>query len=290
MENMPKLGIESRKPVVELTPEEQELLDVLHGVNFNDEADLSRFKETLEQKTGEEVAIEDSHTYTRTSLQLFKVLLHLEIERSYDKMTDLLNFAGLSTRVEKIIKEAKENNTPLAAVSIDLNGLKGINDHFGHLAGDRAIKITAYIIDRAITRRQMSHTIASRNGGDEFYLWAFGEDVTQIEDLCATISEHMRTIQFAQPLTGNESVSVEVESILEEPVSDTDIQIADRPIVLRAPSIGIEYWKPGESDFPPEELAHRADTRQMEAKNAFYRDNPHLKRRGDDSTPTHDPT
>ena len=51
---------------------------------------------------------------------------------------------------------------------IDMDGLKHINDVYGHSEGDFAIKMTAHII----TECCKSGEIAGRAGGDEFYIYA----------------------------------------------------------------------------------------------------------------------
>jgi diguanylate cyclase (GGDEF)-like protein len=51
---------------------------------------------------------------------------------------------------------------------IDMDGLKHINDVYGHYEGDRAIKAAANIITKCCD----SGEIAGRAGGDEFYIYA----------------------------------------------------------------------------------------------------------------------
>ncbi|MBQ5332495.1 MAG: GGDEF domain-containing protein [Oscillospiraceae bacterium] len=81
--------------------------------------------------------------------------------------TGLYNRRGFYSEMEKQLAEAlndKENTYSLAIISIDLDGLKTINDSYGHAEGDIAIKAIA---DALITVGG-EHDICSRFGGDEF--------------------------------------------------------------------------------------------------------------------------
>ena len=79
----------------------------------------------------------------------------------HDQLTDLYNRHYLD-RMQKEIN--KRTNYPLAIISLDLNDLKKINDHFGHYAGDMALKKTANAIKKHVNQRGYSFRI----GGDEF--------------------------------------------------------------------------------------------------------------------------
>ena len=77
-----------------------------------------------------------------------------------DSLTGLLNrhafYADLATSPEDLS----------AVVSIDMNGLKPINDNEGHAAGDEALSALARCFQRALKRRQFAYRV----GGDEFVI------------------------------------------------------------------------------------------------------------------------
>lgn len=85
----------------------------------------------------------------------------IEYVSYHDQLTDLYNRHYLD-RMQKEIN--KRTNYPLAIISLDLNDLKKINDHFGHYAGDMALKKTANAIKKHVNQRGYSFRI----GGDEF--------------------------------------------------------------------------------------------------------------------------
>lgn len=81
-----------------------------------------------------------------------------------DSLTGLANARRLFDRLELELARSRRYREPLALLLIDLDGLKCVNDQFGHAAGDEAIRSLANVI-----RSQLRDTdVAGRWGGDEF--------------------------------------------------------------------------------------------------------------------------
>lgn len=85
---------------------------------------------------------------------------------STDEMSGMLNRRTGFILFEKAFEVVKRHKNCLSVCFIDLDGLKHVNDTFGHLEGDRFIKITA----RAILKNIRTEDIAFRYGGDEFII------------------------------------------------------------------------------------------------------------------------
>ena len=81
-----------------------------------------------------------------------------------DQLTKLLNRKGFYRRVEEVMNDALSEEKTLCAISIDMNGLKGINDTYGHTEGDYALSNIGDII--LSTRPERG--VCARFGGDEF--------------------------------------------------------------------------------------------------------------------------
>ncbi|MBQ7277890.1 MAG: GGDEF domain-containing protein [Clostridia bacterium] len=90
-----------------------------------------------------------------------------------DPLTGLLNRHSF----DAVIAERKKSITGI--VSIDMNGLKEINDKKGHGAGDEALKTVALCIARATKTRQFAYRI----GGDEFLIICRHSSLNEINRL-----------------------------------------------------------------------------------------------------------
>ncbi len=82
-----------------------------------------------------------------------------------DSMTNLLNRRGFYQLAPKIYENCASENKEFMVLSIDLDGLKGINDVYGHNEGDNAIIITARSLSQT---SDDSDIILARFGGDEY--------------------------------------------------------------------------------------------------------------------------
>lgn len=81
-----------------------------------------------------------------------------------DPLTGLYNRRSGEQRLAEEINRASRYIRPLTLLLLDLDGLKQINDQFGHAAGDAALRSSAERLQRAIRGSDQ----AVRLGGDEF--------------------------------------------------------------------------------------------------------------------------
>ncbi len=100
-----------------------------------------------------------------------------------DSLTGLFNRA----KCQQIFGFLDKSTADFAIVSIDLNGLKTVNDHYGHAVGDNLIKAFASVLKQAFA----GLGTAIRMGGDEFLAIVRNEHVA---DLPAAI-ERMQDLQ-----------------------------------------------------------------------------------------------
>lgn len=84
-----------------------------------------------------------------------------------DGLTGMLNRRGFDELSRDAIRSIDKKET-ICTIVIDLDGLKPINDEYGHCEGDDVIKTAANIITKCCS----SGEIAGRAGGDEFYVFA----------------------------------------------------------------------------------------------------------------------
>ncbi len=105
-----------------------------------------------------------------------KLIKKLENLSKRDDLTGMLNRRGFDDLARDAISGLREKKTVCTMV-IDMDGLKYINDKYGHYEGDRAIKTVADILIRCCD----SGEIAGRMGGDEFYIIAIDYTETQLK-------------------------------------------------------------------------------------------------------------
>jgi two-component system cell cycle response regulator len=114
-------------------------------------------------------------------------------DRFYSKLHELMNvdrLTGLPVKrifdeeLEKAFGTARRNGETLSLLMMDLDGLKQINDTFGHQMGSQSIAETGKIVGEEIGGEGM----ASRFGGDEFIAFLPGMPLEKAKSL----GEHIR--------------------------------------------------------------------------------------------------
>ena len=81
-----------------------------------------------------------------------------------DVLMALPNRRGFMRELDRLVARAARYGTPAAMLFVDLDGLKMINDTFGHQAGDQALIQVAELLSAGVRRGD----IVGRLGGDEF--------------------------------------------------------------------------------------------------------------------------
>jgi diguanylate cyclase (GGDEF)-like protein len=145
-----------------------------------------------------------------------------------DFLTGWHNRRYLQQRLKEELARAQRRGGTIACLMIDIDKFKGINDGYGHLAGDTALKEVAHRIEAQIR----SMDTAARFGGDELAILL--PETTAAE--AATLAERIREVIAAMPFALNSqisrtlTVSVGVAAVL--PGRDeTDLKaVADRLI------------------------------------------------------------
>ena len=100
----------------------------------------------------------------------------------HDQLTGLYNRRFFEEEIKRL--DAKENY-PLSLVMIDANGLKLINDTFGHKAGDLVLKKIAEILKREFR----SDDVIARVGGDEFVILLPNTDSAAVEKIIERVKK-----------------------------------------------------------------------------------------------------
>ncbi len=160
-----------------------------------------------------------------------ETILHMA---THDPLTDLPTMKLARDRLTMAIAQAKRTKTAIAALFIDVDGFKEINDTRGHEAGDRALRAIASRL-RSCVRE--SDTVA-RIGGDEFFA------------IIANLSSSEAAGIVAEKIVGAFSLPV--------PINGDAV-----PVTV---SIGVAYWPEGGTTA--DALVKAADAAMYDVKRA----------------------
>lgn len=144
--------------------------------------------------------------------QIFGVLIDIteelakrrkvESERDLDPLTGLYNRRGIDRKIEFLFQNPKDLEYG-ALIMMDADGLKGINDKYGHEKGDIYLKKIARLISFA----GFENYIAARQGGDEYVLFLYS--YPSEECLLASI-EKLRSLQASCRESLGDGIEVEL--------------------------------------------------------------------------------
>jgi diguanylate cyclase (GGDEF)-like protein len=122
----------------------------------------------------------------RRSLEQIK-MTHEELVNlaRIDGLTELLDRPGFDAVATEAFAETRRSGEPISALLCDIDAFRGLNDRYGHEAGDRALRNFAEVLEESIGCRS---AILGRQGADEFVILLPGIDlkgaVTIAEGLC----------------------------------------------------------------------------------------------------------
>ncbi|HET8870036.1 MAG TPA: diguanylate cyclase [Aquabacterium sp.] len=143
--------------------------------------------------------------------------MRLKDEATHDALTGLPNRRNLLAHLPQAMARCDRQNHPLALLFLDLNGFKGVNDTYGHEAGDELLKQSATRM-RNVLRKSDS---VFRLAGDEFVILL--ETLTDEADLAGVILKIDQAIERPFELDGTTvRISVSTGVSLYQPRSGID--------------------------------------------------------------------
>src|SRR5205823_13154872 len=112
----------------------------------------------------------------------------LEQMAATDALTGVYNRRHFGRVLEQLFAEAQRYDKDMAAVMIDLDGYKQLNDTYGHQVGDQLLVMACKVISANMRRMD----IAARYGGDEFVLLLPHADGAAAAEVARRIREEFR--------------------------------------------------------------------------------------------------
>jgi diguanylate cyclase (GGDEF)-like protein len=107
---------------------------------------------------------------SRLAADVADVRERLQARGDQDDLTGLLNLQAFTRLLAEERARAERRGNGFALLVVDIEGLKALNERFGHEAGDRALCAVA----QALKRSSRSVDLVARYGGDEFVLYLSG--------------------------------------------------------------------------------------------------------------------
>src|SRR5215213_47263 len=102
-----------------------------------------------------------------------------------DSLINLPNRRGFMRELERLVDRAKRYDESAAMLFVDLDGLKMINDSFGHQAGDGALIQVAALLVGGVRRSD----VVARIGGDEFGILLGHADEANAHETAARLTD-----------------------------------------------------------------------------------------------------
>ena len=154
----------------------------------------------------------------------------LDLLAHQDALVTLPNRRGFMRELERLVDRAKRYGESAALLYVDLDGLKMINDTFGHKAGDEALMQVAQLLVGG-TRRS---DVVARIGGDEFGLLLGHADEASAHETAGRLVDLIADCDFmhegdALPL----SVAIGVAMITSEDEPECIMARADEEMYRR---------------------------------------------------------
>ncbi len=123
----------------------------------------------------------------------FKNTQELHRISTIDVLTGAYNRMKYDEEAEKEIARASRYQLPLSGIMFDLDNFKEINDEFGHLVGDKILKVISQLINTVIRKNDQLF----RWGGEEFIVLLPNTDLNSAIQLAYRIKDCIRNADFS---------------------------------------------------------------------------------------------
>ncbi len=117
-----------------------------------------------------------------------------ELDRlaNLDTLVPVANRRGLIAQLDMMIARCERHGTPSALLFVDVDGLKALNDTFGHSAGDAAL---IHLTEMMVSSVRQTDMVA-RLGGDEFAILLDHADEKSACETAARLADQVAGCEF----------------------------------------------------------------------------------------------
>jgi diguanylate cyclase (GGDEF)-like protein len=128
--------------------------------------------------------IDDSVGQAAPILANLRNLAIAESRASTDALTGLANRRAVTDTLHRMVAQSSRESTPLAAITLDIDHFKLVNDRYGHDKGDEVLAAVGALLSRTVR----GSDFVGRLGGEEFVVLAPDTDVLG----AAVLAENLR--------------------------------------------------------------------------------------------------
>ena len=157
--------------------------------------ELSVLNENLES-----IVVERTRKLEQKNLELRELAVR-------DSLTGLFNHSTTIELLEQLLQQSNRYRFSIAAIMLDLDHFKSINDGYGHATGDRVIEAVADVLKQSAR----SSDIVGRYGGEEFLIVLAHADESAAREYGERLLQRLRNVQvkgFDRPLTASAGISI----------------------------------------------------------------------------------
>lgn len=120
--------------------------------------------------------------------QLLQANIELQKQASQDGLTAIANRRKFDSTLQNELQRCARNKLPLGVILLDIDRFKLYNDHYGHQAGDDALKQVAQLL-HDLAKRQGE--LAARYGGEEFAIILPGSAIEACQHMAKKIQQSL---------------------------------------------------------------------------------------------------
>ncbi|OGL48730.1 MAG: hypothetical protein A2161_05635 [Candidatus Schekmanbacteria bacterium RBG_13_48_7] len=131
-------------------------------------------------------------THIAITLETLMLYETTKILSNTDQLTGLYNARFLRNTLESELQIAKQKNTHISFIFMDLDYFKNVNDQYGHLRGRKVLKEVAKVIED----EARENDIIARYGGDEFVIVLPGTGSETAMDIAEKIRLKIKKVSF----------------------------------------------------------------------------------------------
>jgi diguanylate cyclase (GGDEF)-like protein/putative nucleotidyltransferase with HDIG domain len=149
-----------------------------------------------------------------------------------DSLTGIYNSAYFKQKLSEVIKDTKHNNQSMALLFCDIDNFKRLNDHEGHIYGDKVLVQVSQLILHHIRPQD----IVCRYGGEEFVIIMPNTDSPTAKAIAEKV-RHMVAINGHQSILTPITISIGIAVFPQDSTEENIIHMADQAMYT-AKSLG----------------------------------------------------